>query len=710
MSWQSLLTAWQSQRGALFPWAPVALALGIGLYFTRPVEPELPIYLLCLAGMTLMGAAALRGPVLLRPVATLLALVALGLVAAGLRAHKVAAPPLEWRYYGPVEGRVVLIDRSQSDAVRLTLDRVVLEDLPPAKTPARVRLSLHGPPGAAPAPGTTVITTAHLSPPGGAVEPGGFDFQRYAWFKRLGAVGYTRLPVLTLAPPGQTGWAVAVYRLRMQVSGHIRAAIPGGTGGFAAAIVTGDRSAIEAEALEDLRASNLAHLLAISGLHMGLLTGFVFAALRYGLVLLPIVGLRWPVKKIAAGTALVAAAAYLVLSGAAIATERAFIMVAVMLLAVLADRRALTLRAVAIAAVIVLLLRPEALTGPGFQMSFAATTALVAVFGVLRGRDLRLPRPLKPVFAVVVSSAVAGAATAPFGAAHFNQIAHFGLLANLLSVPVMGTIVMPAAVVAAVLAPLGLSGAAFWVMGRGIDWILLIAAWVAGFDGALSHVPTPGPWVLPLLSLGALTVILWRGRARWAGLAPVAAALILWSQVQRPDVLIAPSGGLIGVMTAEGRALSKPRGDGFAARSWMENDGDPVPQEEAHARADALPEGTTRISLGPLQIAHATGKAARAAVPTCAPDVLLVVNMELDTPAGCPILGPVLLRRLGAVALHLDDAGQVQWRATRHAAGQRLWNRHTRPAPVSAEAVAAAFFPVDGAAGPRLVEAAPPPQ
>lgn len=183
-------------------------------------------------------------------------------------------------------------------------------------------------------------------------------------------------------------------------------------------------------------------------------------------------GLRLPTKKIAAVGALVAAAGYLALSGGNVATERAFVMVAVMLLAVLADRRALSLRAVALAACIILVLRPEALMGPGFQMSFAATTALVAVFGALRDLDWRVgPKWMRPVWAVVMSSFVAGLATAPIAAAHFNQIAHYGLVANLLSVPLMGALVMPMAVLAGLLMPLGLEGLALAVMQPALEWI-----------------------------------------------------------------------------------------------------------------------------------------------------------------------------------------------------------------------------------------------
>ncbi|MBT8408343.1 MAG: ComEC family competence protein, partial [Alphaproteobacteria bacterium] len=589
------------------------MGIGIALYFSLRFEPE-PGHWLALG---LLGGACLA---LLRiaPGAGAFglgaALVITGLGLAGLRAHMLAGPVLGFRYYGPVEGRIIAIDRSASDKVRLTLDRVVLKRLAAARTPHRVRVSLHGQQGFfAPVPGQTVILTGHLAAPSGPAEPGGFDFQRHAWFQRLGAVGYTRTPALLLRPAEDGARGLFVQRLRQAISARVQEALPGRTGTFAAAITTGDRSGMDTATLAALRASNLAHLLAISGLHMGLLTGFVFAAIRLGLALVPWAALRWPCHKIAAGGALVAGAIYLALSGGNVATERAFIMVAMMFLAVLFSRRAITLRAVALAAVLVLTLRPEALMGPGFQMSFAATTALVAAFGAMRGWRWQqaLPGWARPVLGLFVSSLVAGLATAPIAAAHFNQVPHYGLIANLVSVPLMGAAIIPAAVLAALLSPFGLEAAGLALMAPGIDWILAVADRIAGLPGALSRIVAPPGAVLPLIALGGLWAVLWRGPARHAGPVAVLAAFALWSQAERPALLISSNGGLLGLLTEEGRALSKPRGDGFTAGIWLENDGDPASQDIAAQRAGIAPgKGDARVTLGPHRITHLTGRGA----------------------------------------------------------------------------------------------------
>ncbi|SIS94201.1 competence protein ComEC [Roseivivax lentus] len=661
--WTAMENALASQSGALFPWLAVLLGAGVGFYFSLPVEPA-PW---ALAGLGIAGAAgvvlAARSGLLAAALLFCVAMPALGVGIAGLRAQIVATPLIEGRYYGPIEGRIVALDRSASDKPRLTLDRVVLPWLPPEKTPRRVRLSLHGDQRwLDPVPGATVILTGHLSAPQGPVEPGGFDFRRHAWFQSLGEVGYTRSPVLQLR---DGDGALPVALLRHRLGGRIRDTLGGDRGAVAAAILVGDRSGITPGALTALREANLAHLLAISGLHMGLVAGLVFAGLRLCLVALPGIGLRWPVKKIAAFGALVAAAAYLALSGGNVATQRAFVMVSVMLVAVLIDRRSLSLRSVALAALIVLCLTPEALLGPGFQMSFAATTALVGAFAAWRNRGFegRLPGWARGAAAVVLSSAVAGAATAPFAMAHFNIVSHFGLVANLLAVPLMGVLVMPAGLLALAAMPLGLEALPLWVMGAGLDWILGVARTVSDLPGAVGQIKAPPTSVLPLVAAAGLIFILWRRRGRYAAALPALAAVAMWGLSDRPDILIARDGALVGVMTAEGRALSKARGAGFTARLWVENDGERISQENAADRWAAL-EG---------RIVHLSRKSDLAGFGGCDAQMLVISVYPLEDGSGCTIIGPAELSRNGSMAITRSEAG-LRITTARALAGQRPWS------------------------------------
>ncbi len=667
----------EAQRPQLFLWSPVFLGAGIGFYFTRLSEPTFAVLAAC--GLAALALAALW----LWSRLGLLVLIALslaGFVLVAERARTVQAPVLMSDYRGPVEGRIIGLDRSASNAPRILLDEVYLPRLTSEETPARVRVSLHGETDiSALLPGGRIALTAFLGPPGAPVEPGGFDFRRMAWFRSLGAVGYTRTPVLRAPDRMEAGLGVRLFVMRIGLSQWIRDQMPARTGAFAAAILTGDRSALDPQSLTALRASNLAHLLAISGLHMGLLSGFVFAVFRYGLALVPRFALRLPVKKIAAVAALAAGLAYLLLSGASIATQRAFVMTAVVLVAVMLDRPAFTLRAVAIAALIVLVRRPESLTEAGFQMSFAATAALIATFNMLRGTwfwrrlgEGRL-RYVKPVLALMLTSAVAGAATAPFSAFHFNQVPQYGLLANLLAVPAMGLVVMPAAVIGFCLAPFGASGPAFWVMDRGIAYILGVAEWVTGLDGSVWHLTIGPPQTLPLIATGALFAGLWVGRLRILGLAPMALGIWLWAGLERPDILIAENGRLVGILTEQGRILSTDRGNGFAARSWLENDGDPADQVEAAAR-DGFQRSRGLVSalFGEDQAVLWTTSDSPAD-DICAANTIIVAPKWEEIPAGpCFSITGQKLKDFGATALKLTDTG-YEIATVNRATGTRPW-------------------------------------
>lgn len=671
------------QRGRLFLFVPIFLGCGIGAYFVWPVEPGL--YALCVTGLTALIMAGIAWQVddSWSPILGAVTLALLGFVVAGLRAESVASPVLTSRYYGPIEGRIVKIDRSSRDLIRLTLDQVYLGEMRPERVPEHVRISLHGPQDlVAPEPGLRVMLTGHLGPPPAPSEPGGFDFRRMAWFERLGGVGYTRSPVLVAANAQEHERALIIHRLRLQISRAVQDRLPGDAGAFATAILTGDRSAIPEERLEDLRKSNLAHLLAISGLHMGLLTGFVFGLLRLGLALHPWVALRWPTRKLAAIGALTAGAFYLALSGGNVATQRAFIMVSVMFIAVILDRQALSLRSVALAAVLILLMRPEALVQAGFQMSFAATIALVAVFRAINdypAQRRRVPRWAWPILSVVICSVVAGLATAPVAAASFNRLTSYGLIANLLAVPLMGTIIMPAAVLSALLTPFGLEWMGLGIMRPAILWILQVAQQVSALDGSVHGVVQPPNWVLPQLTLGALWLILWQGRARWAGPLVMAFAFAGWAGTNRPDLLIAPEGQVIGVLTAEGRALSRDRAGSFVAESWLQADGDLASQAQAFARTGQTARSpVTRLALADgTEVIHLAGKDGLAQVSgLCHAGRIVVANS--DPPRGmqgpCTLIAPRDLRDTGARAAYVQ-AGGLYWVNVRETGGGRHWSR-----------------------------------
>lgn len=593
---------WALEGRRLVLWLPVCLGLGIFGYFSWPGEPPPALGLVALPpALALATGLARRAGLGVLILVWALAGVTAGFALAQTSAHRAAAPVLAGEIEAMVEGRVIEVSASARGLPRVTLDRVAIAGLDPAATPARVRITLRADDATAPGPGWRLAVRARLSPPGGPAEPGGFDFALRAWFDQLGGIGYARDRAVARAEAPPDGWieaaALWVAETRARIGEGVRAALPGRSGAIAAALIVNDRAAISEADNEALRISSLAHLLSISGLHMVIVTGLVFGLVRGGAALLPGVALRLPTKKIAAVAALIAAAGYLGLSGAAVASQRAFIMVAVAFVAILLDRPAISLRALALAAALVLALRPVSLLDAGFQMSFAATAALVAGYEVVaaRGREARVAAPSR-VQAVlrwlgvwlggaVLTSLLAGAATAPFAAFHFNRSTPYGLIANLAAMPLTGVVIAPAAIAAGLLAPLGLAEPAFWVLGLGIEAVLQVAHGVAALPGADVAVAAAPGAVLGLMVAGGLWLMLWRGPWRHLGAVAVLAGLVLWPGAgARPTLLVAPGGGLIGLMGPEGRALSAARAEGFVAETWARRDGDQADQATAAAR------------------------------------------------------------------------------------------------------------------------------
>ncbi|MEM1300058.1 MAG: ComEC/Rec2 family competence protein [Pseudomonadota bacterium] len=687
------LYALQSPRFVL--WLPVAMGVGIWAYFALPREPSVWWAVLPLLPLTLLASGVAR-----RTGWGLFALCWLALFgAAGFSlalwsAHRAEAPHVAFPVGETVEGRLLALSRSASGKPRLLLDDVVVYGMEPEDTPARVRLTILDPPEYLPLPGTRLRVYATLMPTGEPVEPGAFNFHRRAYFARLGAVGLTRGALIPVPAEGAASMLdqarILVASVRTRLSRYLRETLPGAEGAFAAAIIVGDRIDIEDTDAEALRASNLAHLLAISGLHMGILTGLVFAVARFLLAIPPQIALRWQTKKLAAVAALAAGLAYLMLSGATVATQRAFIMVAVALCAVLLDRPAITLRALAVAAIIVLAIRPISLLDAGFQMSFAATAALVAGFEAVRRTSWRVPerrsipgRVVRKVAiyfgALIFSSLLAGLATAPIAAYHFNRTAPYGLLANLMAVPAMGLWIAPWACLSAVLAPFGGGELALQAMGRGISFVLWVAHWVAELPGAVRPVQAGAPMVLSLIVLGGLWVLIWAGRARIAGAVLVVAGLWIWvNPSPRPELLVAPDARLVGLMTPHGRALDHETAQGFAAKTWLRRDGDLSTQEVSASRgAFRREKGRTTAELPngwSLEVDWASRPDIARLEAACRDKVLLISRNGPQVSGKCVYLGKSDLRRSGALAIRPTPSG-VHIEKARSLNRDRIWNR-----------------------------------
>jgi competence protein ComEC len=373
----------EAESDRLSLWIPVLFAVGILIYFGLPEEPRL------LSATALVMAAtgiylAARGTGLGLIVGGAALALGAGFATAKLHTEMARAPVLtkEMRGVTVVQGWVELYEPRDKAKARITLPVIGLGELPPEKTPYRVRVTLPAA-SAKVATGEAVSLKATLRPPPEPIAPHGFDFGRTAWFDRLGASGYGTGTIDALAGAGETPlglrlWA-AIDRLRSLVNARIRASLPGERGEIAAALITGERAGISQDVNQAMRSSGLFHILSISGLHMVIMAGTVFWLVRAGLALIPSIVLRYPIRKWAAGAALAAALFYLLLSGAAVPTVRSWIMMSIVLLAMILDRPALTMRNVALAALLILLITPASLFDPSFEMSFAAVVGLVAL-------------------------------------------------------------------------------------------------------------------------------------------------------------------------------------------------------------------------------------------------------------------------------------------------------------------------------------------
>ena len=470
----------ETERGRHTLWAPVLLASGIAAYFAMPTEPSLTL----IAGLTAVavGAAA----VVHRRFGLFLVLSAIALVAGGvalmtLRTALVATPVISADYTGDITGWVESIEQTGPNVRRLVVVVDQLEDLAPSATPRKVRITVRARfEGVGVGAGISGLVA--LFPPPGPVIPGGYDFGRDLFYRGIGGSGfsYGAPDLIDLGPPP---FSIRMLRpvsdIRNKIGARIEAAVPNEAGGILKALVTGDRGGISDETTDILRRAGLGHILAISGLHMALVVGAVFGGLRALLALSPALALRRPIKKWAAVGALAAALAYLLLSGGSIATQRAFIMATVVLVAVLIDRRAFSIRNVAVAATIILLLTPEALITASFQMSFAATIALIAGFEFLaerrrkrrsisRSPDQSIGRTIWLwVSGMAMTSLLAGLATAPFAAFHFHRTAPLSLFANVAAMPIFTLLVMPMALLGVLLMPLGLEQIPLAIAGLG---------------------------------------------------------------------------------------------------------------------------------------------------------------------------------------------------------------------------------------------------
>jgi competence protein ComEC len=670
-------------------WLPVFFGAGIAVYFSLTAEPPLWLGAVVAVAAGALAYASRRH----RPAgeaALALVLVAAGFTLAGETTRECGTPMLE-RRLGPVAvtGRVVDVD-ILGNGWRLIVAPDPLPGLDPGSRMPRLRL--HIPPSSdALLPGDRVAVKALLYPVPGPILPGGRDMQRDLYFAGIGAVGYSHGGARRIAAPEGSaagGWRERLRSLRSEMTERITAVLPGSTGGVAAALITGKRGAVAEEVKEAFRNSGLSHLLAIAGLHLGLVAAFVFFTVRGGLALIPPVALRFPIKKIAAAAALLVLIGYLLISGAAIPTERAFVMNGLLFVAILLDRLRISMRVCAIAAAVVLAIEPVSLVGVSFQMSFGAVVALIAVyetFGARLARTLHrrsfFGRVLGYCGAVAITTLVATIGTLPFSVYHFHRLALYSPLANVVAVPVSALWTLPWGVAACLLMPFGLERFALVPMGWGIDLTIWVAETVSGLPGdvwAMPRLPTAG---LVLVAMGGLWLCLWRGSwRRWGALA-VIAGLAGMALTRPPDVVIADIGRFVALRAVDGHYIASSGHGGEIAGSFLAEDTgealSPWPSPAvATAGLDCAGE-LCRYSARGRRVAIVTGSAALPLDCGAFDAIVAQVPAGFRCRATIPVIDRIDSWRLGAVALWLDPRG-VAVDSANPGRGDRPWVPHPR--------------------------------
>ena len=682
--WKSVAAA---QEGRTFLWCPVALSCGIGTYFALPVEPSLALGLGAgLLGLILLwqGRAA--------PLILLAGLVALGFALAKVKAEAVATPLLS-ATSGEVAvvGQVERVTRASARRFTVILAPHAIEGLRSERLPKRIRFSLMEKAGV-PAAGSVVSFKARLSPLPAPVMPGGFDYGRALWFEGVGATGRITSDVTVSAPATglRASFEAGMASLRHLLGSRIKAALAEPYASFAEALITGERSSIPPEINRSLLISGLFHILSISGLHMWLVAGGVFWAVRAGLALWPPLALALPIKKWAAGAGLAAGLFYLLLADSGVATARAFIMVAVVFFAVMVDRPALSARNLAVAAMIVLLLEPQAAVEASFQMSFLAVLGLVAFYEawgqyragreekpfVRRHWSLRLALWAASAIGIsLLTSLIAGASSSVPAAYHFGRLSPYGVLANGLAIPLIGFIVMPAALLAVVLMPFGIEVLPLTVLGWGLRGVVLVSDWVAALPGADAVMARPSAAAMALLGAGVVMASLLRGWGRLGVILPLlGGAMMAMAPAPFPDVLVERAGSNVAVLGADGLLVpAHARRGRFSVEKWLAANGEEESLSSATRRPGwACAENRCEASVKGRKIVYVSRSEGKAV--DCGGADLLIVDFPLR--GQCRAV-PMRIDRFdlwrgGAQAVFIADSG-LRVETARASQGLRPW-------------------------------------
>jgi competence protein ComEC len=663
------LAAWvEAERGRFFLLLPIAMGAAILVYFDLPTEPPLWIgALLAGFGWLVLGGGWRYPP--MRFGAALVLAASLGFARAEWRTA--AMPPLIAVPYGvvTVAGNLVSIDELPNGR-RVTIGGARLDNGP---IPRAIRVKLKETDATPLAPGDAVAVKAILFKPDRPAYPGGWDAGRDAFFAGLGASGFAVNSVTVTAAARPGAFSLRLRRLRESIAARIMAVLPVDTGAVAVTLLTGMEQEMPVQERQNFIAAGLAHILAVAGLHVGIVMGLFFSSSRWVLTRHERMALHFPAKPIAAAIALLAGAGYAALTGAHLPILRSLAMASLVTLGVIVGRRAISLRGLALAAIVIMLATPEAVIGTSFQMSFSAVAALISGYAGARAWFARLHEGTSPaartaahLAGLFYTSLLAGAASMPFAAYQFQQVQPYWILANLVAVPLTAMWVMPLGLLSLALMPLGCAALTLVPMGWGIGIIVwttnIISTWP---DAMLRVTPMPGMAIL-LYATGLAWLCIWRSRVRLAGAAAMAACLAFYAAARPPDVLVSPDAKLIAVSAPPDLfLLRQKKASGFTLAEWQ-----PVWGGEGFSPVD-----TSGCNADVCRIATKSGAVALAlSPPASCPAAKLVVSPAplRDVCYGTMVIDRFTVWHDGAVAAWLSPTG-IRLRTDRQVQGARPW-------------------------------------
>lgn len=586
----------ESEQLAL--WVPVALGAGIAAWLALPNRLAWLAFCCVMLAMACASLILPHGGRLRRAVMLASLLACSGCVLLWGKAMVRGAPPLAQSVFVELTGEVKAVNFVPAQK----MSRILIRPMDAAGLPSMIRVNMDEdvvPAGLG--QGAIIRFRARLMPPAAPSLPGGYDFARRAYFDGIGATGRALRPIVMLRP------AVAAPPVRARLFAHIMEQVPGAGGGIAAALATGDQGGIAAADAEAMRRSGLAHLLSISGLHVTALIAAVVFLLMRAMALSRRAALDWPLMLIAAGGGAMAGIGYTLLTGAEVPTVRSCVAALLVLGGLAMGRDAITLRLVAAGALVVLLIWPEALPGPSFQMSFAAVVALVALGEHPRFRAFMAPREEvgwrragRHLLGLLATGLVVELVLAPIAIFHFHKAGMLGSIANLVAIPLTTFIVMPFEALALLLDPFGWGAPFWWLTARSLDLLLLVAHGVASSPWAIMRSPAQDHGMFGLILAGLLWCLLWRSRWRWIGLIPVAAGMAMILKSAPPALLVTGDGRHVAVRAAGGTmAILRERAGAYARDALTETAG----YDGALEALAALPEARCSLDLCAVKLA-----------------------------------------------------------------------------------------------------------